>query len=224
MQCLQARLQLRAGLERGQSIAADPALAAHLQDCAVCRVFCLEQLLDGDSQAMEVPPHSADFVDRVIANAIRQGQPQRRFGRYGGAVAAALVVGVATAILVKAARFDAADTAGSAQQVALVPHEVHPVRLMIDSTADRDDATVSIELAENLELAGYPEQHRLSWKTDLQRGRNLLSLPLVLQDASNSYVKVTYSYGSIQKQIEVVIRSANAPLSKELPESKKPLG
>src|SRR5262249_3544467 len=95
----------------------------------------------------------------------------------------------------------------SVAEVDLVANQGKPVRLVIDSAAPHDSATVTVELANNLELAGFPQDHRLERTTALAAGRNLLTLPLTLTDASDSQFRVGLSYESGRQNIKVTVKS-----------------
>ena len=64
---------------------------------------------------------------------------------------------------------------------------------------EQDGATVTIELADNLELTGFPNERRIEWQTDLSQGKNLLALPLTLTSATESHFHVALSYGATKK-------------------------
>jgi hypothetical protein len=75
-----------------------------------------------------------------------------------------------------------ANPAATADRVARValgePQRVQPVRLVFRSPAALSGVTIVLALPEGVELSGFPGRRELSWRTDLQRGTNLLELPV----------------------------------------------
>jgi len=92
----------------------------------------------------------------------------------------------------------------------VAPYIAEFVEVVIDAGAGRNEATLTIELADNLELEGFPNERVISWQTQLTEGKNLLRLPLILKDESDSEFNVDLSYGSTRKAITVMVR-ANEP-------------
>src|SRR5262249_49643221 len=142
------------------------------------------------------------FTDRVIAGAVRAQTVRVR--RYAVAASIALI-GVAIGLLV-GLQF-APGTARSAANITLVAHEGKPVRLLINSAVAQESATVTIELADNLELAGFPDERRIEWQTPLAAGRNLLTLPLTLTRPTDSQFRVGLKYASGRQDIQVSVKA-----------------
>jgi hypothetical protein len=205
MNCSQSQIAIRAAVFDGGVL--DAATSAHLATCAECREDFADWTLDHSLQGQPGPTPRDGFLDEAIAHAIRKGAAarNRRF-----AIAASIaVLGVAASLFFGVG--NVADRDGSnGPRVVLVAHEGKVVRLVIDSPTEQHAATVSIELADNLELAGFPNERRIEWQTNLSEGKNLLALPLTLKDQADSHFRVQVHYGSTEKDIRVSVHGAAA--------------
>jgi len=156
---------------------------------------------------VEPPEGFADRVlVNVYKNAATQDVPQRQSHHrqgfalgFGSAAAAALAVWV----VVGMSPGELSDTDGVPAQVVAstgatngtVVVEEQPVtqapvmsitvntqqtiRLAFASSESLQGAKITIRLPENVALVGYPGRRQLSWETNLKKGDNLLSLPII---------------------------------------------
>lgn len=152
--------------------------AASCSDCAMALAtarYIAEQLAGNG-----VPEPDDGFESRILNNATGK---QRKAGGstvWGGAIAAALAVGVfigsqfsatpttETQVAENTAS-TATDTTGPRQQT---------VRVAFTSAQAVDNVTLTLELPPNMELAPFPGRHKVSWKVNLKPGDNLLALPM----------------------------------------------
>jgi hypothetical protein len=205
MNCSQSQIAIRAAVY-GDGVL-DAATRAHLATCEECREDFADWTLDRSLEGQRLPTPRDGFLDEAIANAIRKGNAARN-RRY--AIAASIAAfGLALSLFFAVGNLsERGDSSGP--RVVLVAHEGKVVRLVINSPTEQDAATVSIELADNLELAGFPNEHRIEWQTNLSEGKNLLALPLTLKDQADSHFRVQVHYGSTQKDIRVSVHGAPA--------------
>ena len=132
---------------------------------------------------MPTPPLRAGFVDAALARAVaasdRREAPSRlrAFGRWetwmGAALGAALAM-MAT-VFVMRPEMPVAPAAG----ITLAMNESRNVEVLIDSERTLDDATIRIATTGSVELDGFDDARAVEWQTRLERGRNVLSLPVV---------------------------------------------
>ena len=136
---------------------------------------------------LPTPEPRAGFVERALARAAvqqRSVQAESLPGRLrhfalrwetwagaalGGAVAAAL-----TLLLLRPV-----DTTVSPHRVALTLHEARNVDVLIDSERELKGATIRIAASGSIALDGFDDERQVDWQADLERGSNLLSLPVV---------------------------------------------
>ena len=101
----------------------------------------------------------------------------------GGAIAAALVVGIALGFGWNSDREPETDLATGVPETgvehSLVAEPVaRNVRLAFSSREALDGVTLTVELPPHVEVASYPGHQKLSWKVDLDKGENVVNLPL----------------------------------------------
>ena len=88
-------------------------------------------------------------------------------------------------------------------EIAMAPYEERLVEVVIDTATAHEQATLTIELANSLEIVGFPEQRTIQWQTDLAAGKNLLKLPLRLSRDADTYFTVLMNYGSTEQTMRV---------------------
>ena len=155
-------------------------------------------------------PHSG-FVERAFARAAAQQQaPQavalperlRRFATrwetwagaaLGGAVAAALML-----VLLRTV-----DTMDSRQPLALTLHEARNVDVLIDSDRELKGATIRVAASGSIVLDGFDDERQIDWQADLERGANLLSLPVVARAAGKGRLVAVIEHEGRTRQVAI---------------------
>ena len=95
--------------------------------------------------------------------------------------------------------------------VQLVPNEMRQVSLIFNSPSEVAQATMTIELPSNVELAGYPGKRVLTWTTALQQGDNRMQLPLILRNQQTARVITRISRDGKDKTFYLDLNAANTP-------------
>jgi len=174
-------------------------LEGHLGRCPACADRLSEiRELRGALRDMPVPAPSRDLMAGARERASRSHR--------GRITALAGALGVAAAVLLTLAVgwFQAPSRpAGHIATVALTPGRTETVGLVFNSPERMKGVTLSLDLPGNMALVGFPHRKRLSWKTDLKPGRNLLKLPVVLHRARPGLLKADLSYGGQQRRFEL---------------------
>lgn len=165
----------------------------------------LRQALKG----MPVPEPRPGFVDRALANATtarHESAASRLSGlRYlatrwetwigaalGGAVAATL-----TLILMRP--FEPA----APGVITLALHETRDIEVLIDSERSLDDATIRIVATGSVMLDGFDDERHIDWRTSLERGSNLLSLPVVARSAGKGQLVAVIEHGGRTRRVTI---------------------
>lgn len=203
MNCTEAQFAIRAAIESETGL--DAETENHVAMCDDCGEDYGDWALEHALQRQTVPPPRDGFVDAAIASAIDHGAMVRT--RRFGIAASIAVIGFVLGVVYRSYDNPAVDRSPFSQ-VTLAVHEGKTVRVVINSPSEEDSATVTIELGDNLELAGFPNEHRIQWQTSLSQGNNLLALPLTLTDRSDSQFRVALSYGSSRKNVRVLVHPA----------------
>ena len=168
----------------------------HLAGC----VECAEALRGAQALALlrhrDTGKVAPEFFDTVL-NSLEAGEQPQRTGQrfwlgtaFGGAVAASLFAMALALNWIASPGSYSPDVAEF--QVAL--GEVRTMDLAIESDRPLHGAKISILLAGGVELEGYGAQRELNWTSDLKRGVNRLSLPVVAVDGNGGRVVVRLSH------------------------------
>jgi hypothetical protein len=149
-------------------------VSAHLEECAACTedyqntLSVIELLKD-----VPVPPASADFASRALARASDAGKtsPGRRLPYFASGIAASfLVVFMLLSLMINPARPTA--------PVVLIGDQLQTVKVAIESAQAVDSIRMTIDVSDNLEISGYQSQKVISWNTRLEKGTNIIALPI----------------------------------------------
>jgi hypothetical protein len=164
---------------------------------------------------MPVAEPRPGFVDRVLANATAiepaARQPTRAPGRLrhlatrwetwmgaalGGAVAAALTIFLLNPI---------GRRSTPAEAITLALHEARDVDVLIDSDRALTGATIRIAVTGGVALDGFENEHEIRWQADLERGSNLLSLPLVARTTGKGQLVATIEHAGRTRQVIIAL-------------------
>lgn len=160
---------------------------------------------------MPSPEPRAGFVERALARAAAQqraaqaGLPGRlrsfatrwetwAGAAFGGAVAAAL-----TAFIL----LRPVDTTVNPQAIALTVNEARNVEVLIDSERELKGATIRIAASGSIALDGFDDERQVDWQADLDRGSNLLSLPVVARSAGRGRLVAVIEHEGRTRQVAI---------------------
>ncbi|WP_167812577.1 anti-sigma factor family protein [Marinobacter daqiaonensis] len=169
----------------GTIAAADAvALERHVGGCISCeRRLCLQQRIAGElARQGGIPEPAPDFEARVLAAAAGRRLVRRRWTMpvIGGAIAAALVLGLALDLDSGAHEepgLASVQEQANREVVSAEPRE-QTVRLAFHSRSQLDDVSLTLELPPHVELVQFPGHHQLTWQVNLKPGDNVIALPL----------------------------------------------
>jgi len=157
---------------------------------------------------MPVPPMRPGFARDAIANAVTEFGPQRHgsvFARWETWMGAAL--GAAAAVLVTV--FLLQPGAPIESGITLAIDESRTVDVLIDSERTLEDATIRVATSGSVELDGLENKHEVRWQTRLDRGRNVLTLPIVARAAGEAELVATIEHeGRVRRvAVKMIVRS-----------------
>ncbi|EMP54218.1 transmembrane anti-sigma factor [Marinobacter santoriniensis NKSG1] len=213
MSCRETRESLAAYLDNELSDHLARRVSEHLSGCSACSNALEEErcLRAGLVEGYSVPAPSADFESRVLRAATRGAPDQGRWSHrvLGGAVAAALALGVSMGVFLNGDRQAGSDTSPVLADASPEPAAFQPVektvRLAFSSGQALDDVTLTLELPPNVEIASWPGRHELSWKVSLDAGENVLALPLKVLFPGAGQLVAHLNTGKQQKSFKVDI-------------------
>jgi hypothetical protein len=140
-------------------------------------------------RAMPVPQPRPGFVARALKNATRvtngdsassrdRRHVMMRWETWFGALLGAAAAAAVTFILVRPV---ASDLPGPTIRLAL--NEAREIDVLITADREMKDATIRIAVTGAVALDGFANDHIVDWRSDLERGTNLLSLPVIARKA-----------------------------------------
>lgn len=183
----------------------------HVEECESCWAARQAITALAVERAATVPRLAEGAFDRALQRAVQPPQrvtPNRRGFWLGTAVGGALAASFAIAITVLWLQ---PGTPGAAAnpQVRLALHEVRPVSVSLDSPESLQGAEIRIVLTGAIGLEGYAEQRELRWVTDLDRGVNQLTLPLVALGPNGGQVMVEVQHGDKRRAFVVDVQTTD---------------
>jgi hypothetical protein len=182
---------------------------AHVASCDECRAALRAVEAMRSLRHEPLPVADDDAASRAIDYAVASA-PARRYrpGFVGG-----MVSGLALAAAIAAVAFglwlrgiDGIDGA-VLPEVRIALNEPHAVTVTLESAEPLLAADVRVELRGAVALDGYDGQRELRWQTDLDRGVNQLTLPVVALGASGGQVLVEVTHGDKRRTFVLDVRA-----------------
>ncbi len=156
---------------------------------------------------MPVPPPRPGFVDRALASATQQ--PARRGQRplhrlltawetWIGVVAGAAATAVVATLMLRPATPTAAPV-----RMTLEVNEARTIDVMIASERELPEATIRIYVSGSVALDGFGDDREIDWRTHLERGSNLLSVPVVARSAGPGRLIAVVEHDGRTRQVAI---------------------
>ncbi|MFW2373165.1 MAG: anti-sigma factor family protein [Gammaproteobacteria bacterium] len=179
----------------------------HISSCDSCQQFYadaihVKQMLS--DLPMERPVQG--FEQRVFT-AVKQQYPQAAKHQFKTGFATALAASLAIWFAVSV--FVPDTTEQKLDVVSIGMQESRDLKLVFTSVDDIQQASLKIELPDNIELLGYPGQKMLAWKTRLDKGQNVLTLPVQALGKVQGELVARVNYGDKQKTYRLLLKTAN---------------
>ena len=181
----------------------------HLASCEDCRnaAHALATLRADRDLPIERPRDGA-FQDaiRAAVSASSRTTPRRSGFWLGMGVGAALAASVAVAAVMMLRPFSQSAPPG-APAVTLAINEARDVNVALSSPEPLSNAEIHVALSGDIGLRGFAEQRELRWSTDLDRGVNQLTLPIVAIGPHGGQVLVEVLHGDKRRAFVVDVRT-----------------
>jgi hypothetical protein len=172
------------------------AARAHLENCDDCAAAVSAVAMLSAERHERAPSLPARSFARALERATHAPRHVATRGRgfwLGTAVGGAIAAGVAIAIAALWPQAAPGPVGNPSVQVAL--NEVRQVSMALDSPEALAGAEIRVVLTGGVGLQGFAGQRELRWITDLDRGVNQLTLPLVGLDTRGGQVTVEVNHG-----------------------------
>jgi len=183
----------------------------HTGGCADCQaalraVEAMRTLRD------EPTPIFADgAIERAVDRALATSPAQRyRRGFWTGLASGAALAATIAALAVGVLLWDNGSAPVAIPEVRAALNQPSNVTVALDSPERLANAEVRVELRGGVELEGYAGQRELRWSTDLERGVNQLTLPVVAIDAHGGQVLVEVTHGQKRRTFLLDVRAVAA--------------
>ena len=162
---------------------------------------------------MPMPEPRAGFVERALARAAAQQRTEQaslparlrrflsRWETWAGAALGAAAAAAMTFILLRPVD----STQASRPQLALTLHETRNVDVLIDSERELKGATIRIAATGSIALDGFDDERHIDWQADLERGSNLLSLPVVARTAGNGELVAVIEHQGRTQRVAIAL-------------------
>ncbi len=141
---------------------------------------CAEQYTDALAvieilRGVRVPPSSPGFSTRVIEHATRSTNtaPVRILPYVASGIAASLI-----AFFILVSSFFNPVVEDQSMPIVLMHGGLQTIKVAIDSGQSLDSVELSIDISDNLAIAGYENQKSISWNSKLSQGVNVIALPV----------------------------------------------
>ena len=183
----------------------------HTGGCADCQaalraVEAMRTLRD------EPTPIFADgAIERAVDRALATSPAQRyRRGFWTGLASGAALAATIAALAVGVLLWDNGSAPVAIPEVRAALNQPSNVTVALDSPERLANAEVRVELRGGVELEGYAGQRELRWSTDLERGVNQLTLPVVATDTHGGQVLVEVTHGQKRRTFLLDVRAVAA--------------
>ena len=210
MQCEDAIEQIRnAASQPGGDLRTAMTHAAGCEECHAA-LRALDALRSLRDEPTPIPTDGA--IERAIDTALTS-TPAHRYrrgfwsGLASGAALAATLAAVAVAVWLRPINEDAP---ASVPAVSIALNQPRNVTMTLESAEPLAAAEVRVELRGALALDGYAGQRELRWFTNLDRGVNQLTLPIIALDASGGQVLVEVMHGDKRRTFVLDVRATAA--------------
>jgi hypothetical protein len=159
---------------------------------------------------MPTPEPRPGFVERAFARVAQQQAPQvvappgrlrsfaTRWETWAGAALGGAVAAALTLVLLRPVA-----TPDVGPQLALTLNESRNVDVLIDSDRELKGATIRIAAIGSIALEGFDDERQIDWQADLERGSNLLSLPVVARAAGKGWLVAVIEHQGRTRQVAI---------------------
>ena len=191
--------------------AARRAADEHLADCEDCRNAAHALAVLRADRDLPIPPPAEGACGRAIHAATtprerrRETPAPRKLFWLGAVTGAAIAAGIAAAVILM--RPLLVPPADSVPAVTLAENETRDVSVAVRSPEALADAEIRVSLSGEIALQGFEGQRELRWRTNLDRGINQLTLPIVAVGASGGQLFVEVQHRDKRRSFVVDVHA-----------------
>jgi hypothetical protein len=160
-------------------------------------------------RTMPIPQPRPGFVERALKNATRvtsgDSIPSRdwchvmaRWETWFGAALGAAAAAAVTFMLMRPI-----DSGVPEPTIRLALDEARDIDVLITADRDMRDATIRIAVTGAVALDGFANDHIVDWRSDLERGTNLLSLPVIARKTGDGQLVAVIEHGGKARTVTI---------------------
>ncbi|HEY8518797.1 MAG TPA: hypothetical protein VIN61_01855 [Gammaproteobacteria bacterium] len=183
----------------------------HAAECRDCRRALLAHRVLQEERLRPVPRPPEGALQKAVDRAVAAGPVRVSRARgfwLGMAVGGALAASMVLAVTMLLARVDpSADSPVSAPQIALAAHESRDVSVALNSAERLSNVEIQVAVTGAIALRGYESRRELRWFTDLERGVNELTLPIVALGPGSGQLMVQVTHGDRRRTFVVDVHA-----------------
>ncbi len=190
----------------------------HVTGCQSCKKVMAEQLhLNEQLRALPFVPMSEGFADRAMRRAVSHHLEQRHrvafYKGFSSALAAGLLLWLAVGLI------STKDTVQPEQVISIALQETLELKLAFHSVKALENATISIQLPDNVQLVGYEGRQTLEWQANLNQGDNMLRLPIRALRAEGGQLVAQVRHAQQNKTIKIRLNVSQPGLTERVVQS-----
>lgn len=183
-------------------------LTEHLASCDDCQ-FALRarEALQAERDTVLQPPRAEAFSRAMLV----ARNAQSTLERWNGSFWTGLAIGASTAAIVAilvSSVFSSSQITGAVPEVALTLQKPADVSIAIDVPEALRNAEIRVFMRGAVDLYGYEGQRDIHWVTDLEKGINALTLPVVAIGESGGQLRVEVHHERKRKTFLVDVHAS----------------
>ncbi|VAX13691.1 hypothetical protein MNBD_GAMMA24-683 [hydrothermal vent metagenome] len=183
------------------------ALEAHLESCPACQHYVQQaQTIRDALTTLKAPAMRPAFAEQAFDKARQQNATVAKTKRLTG-TGLALAASLALAGIVGVFMHRPDATVSEPAAIYISMQKVKDISLVFNAKEDLDKVSISIELSDNLALDGYDGKRTVSWNTPLQKGKNVLSLPIIATQSGNGTLIARLRLGNQDKVFRIRVNA-----------------
>jgi hypothetical protein len=170
---------------------------------------------------LPAPQPSTAFVDAAFARATGHsakvaprstgiGDLLRSWHLWLGVALGSAVAATLTVTLLR----PAAPVRGTAAPLAFEINETRNIDVLIDSERALKDASIRIVASGSVTLDGFQDEHMIDWRTDLEKGSNLLTLPIVARTRGPGQIVAVIEHEGRTRTVTIDLQVRNPGISR----------
>lgn len=186
----------------------------HINECDHCQdVYAQANELLAVLKELPVPPATAGYEKRVLSFLENKQMKAKQdkswiYAGFTGAVAASFALWLVFSPL---SLFS--NGSEKISTINLLVQKKQTIDLVFNLASELSSATLTIELPEKIEIAGYAGKRQLSWKTSFKKGANRLALPIIGSEERSGILIARLTNKGTSKTFRVRINTKQSPTS-----------